>query len=255
VEWLSDTITEVHHDHGTYSTHFADGLTEEVQAAQVLDPAMAFMAAAPPVQGCPTTAGPVMTPPPEQASTPIRADPSLDPSCLAATGARVEVGMAVESMFSNGEWYPATITAVHPDGRYGVLFEDGFEDEDGVSGAQVRPSAGAVGGDGWNHDVSGGLGTPPPPPQSVGAVGAAAPTTAAGRQGSAHPRSLAATGRLLARDEDHRVEALFARSGSTYYHIWTYNPRFYSLYRLSLRGMGSGMRLPWYQSMTMGASR
>ena len=53
---------------------------------------------------------------------------------------------------------------------------------------------------GWNHDVSGGLGTPEP------ATGV--PSPAAGP--SVHPRSLAATGRQLTRDEDHRVEARFS---------------------------------------------
>ena len=64
---------------------------------------------------------PAMTSPVE----PPAEDPGrrLEADSLSGTGVVFGVGEKVESVFSNGEWYPASITAVHADGRYDVLFE------------------------------------------------------------------------------------------------------------------------------------
>ena len=52
----------------------------------------------------------------------------VEPTSLAATLGRVAVGARVTAQFRNGEWYPATITVVHPDGTYAVLFDDGVSE-------------------------------------------------------------------------------------------------------------------------------
>jgi len=151
-EWYPATVAAVNGNQ-TYSILFDDGFDLTLGKDGVRDPASEGRRAVDPPQQEPPLRQPEAATPAVPAaataavSTPTTEEapiggkkPSLveaDSRSLQATGQSGRAQMAVEAMFSNGEWYPATITAVHPDGRYGVLFEDGFE-EPSLTGAQVR---------------------------------------------------------------------------------------------------------------------